>query len=322
MSEQTGETQTPPDGPTHILLSTSEKQKTIPGALVDALELAAATCTEQLAELIESKVKVDVSATSLVPGEEPIDLAGHFVKYRVSSLEEDQWSYIVALSQDALYDYLELMLGSEERGHDFGGARTATEVDVAIGKLLVQQISAALCEALAVSDDLDFTGFSCEQLIEDPEVPTLTGDTYRAEIAVTLMGNESDFMFAFPADQFEVLSKTDIVAQLPPPSSGNETWTSHMSSEASRASVQLTAKLFGGKATLDSLSKLTPGMVLPLQATPNSTVDLECNSVPLMRCKFGQSEGNYTLSVESFIRPSDRSTERELAVALGMLERA
>ncbi len=310
-----------PTGPAHVLLSTSEKQRTFPSTLVDALELAAAECAGELEELVEQKVKLNVSATSLVPAEEPIDLAGHILKYRVFS-DSEEWAFIVALSQNVLYDYLELVLGSEDRGHVFVGTRVPTEVDVAIGQSLAERLSKSLCEALSASEELDFEKFSCEQLVEDPDQPSISGDTYRAEFAVTLFDNDSDFMVAFPADQFEVLADTDIVAHLPAPAAASEAWTSHMSSEARRASVQLTAKLSGGQATLDSLSQLAPGMVLPLQATPNSTVDLECNSVPLMRCKFGQSDGNYTLSVESFIRPSDRSTERELAVALGMLESA
>ncbi|MCP5075689.1 MAG: hypothetical protein GY947_20665 [Rhodobacteraceae bacterium] len=320
MSEQPDVNPTPP-GPAHVLLSTSEKQKTFPQALIDALELAGAECAGALEELAESKVKIDVSATSLVPAEEPIDFAGHILKYRVYS-ETDEWAFIIALSQNVLYDYLELVLGSEDRGHVFVGTRVPTEVDTAVGQSLAERFAKLLCEALAASDELDFESFCCEQLIEDPEQPALVGETYRAEFAVTLFGSESDFLVAFPADKFETLADADIVAHLPAPAAANEAWSSHMSSEARRANVQLTAILSGGHATLDSLSRLTPGMVLPLQATPNSTVDLECNSVPLMRCKFGQSDGNYTLSVESFIRPSDRSTERELAVALGMLESA
>ena len=321
MSEQADVNPTAPSGPAHVLLSTSEKQKTFPQALIDALELAGAECAGELEVLSETKVKIDISATSLVPAEEPIDFAGHILKYRVFS-ETEEWAFIIALSQNVLYDYLDLVLGSEERGHTFEGTRVPTEVDTAIGQSLAERFSKLLCGALAASDELDFQSFSIERLIEDPEQPALSGEAYRAEFAATLFGVESDFLVAFPANQFECLTNADIVAHLPPPAAANEAWSSHMSSEARRANVQLTAKLSGGEATLDSLSRLEPGMVLPLQATPNSTVDLECNSVPLMRCKFGQSDGKYTLSVESFIRPSDRSTERELAVALGMLERA
>ena len=304
-----------------ILLSTKETPKSFPQALIDALELAVAENAGDLEELTETKVKINLTGTALVPAEEPVDLSKHILKFRVFSETED-WFFIFALSHHALYDYLELVLGSESRGHTFEGTRVPTEIDVAIGRSLADRFSRALCEALATSDDLDFQSFSCEQLVEDPDEPALSGEVYRADFAAVIFDHESEFMAVFPADQFSSLSNADITAHIPPPAAANEIWTNHMSSEARRATIQLTAKLSGGQATLDSLSQLSPGMVLPLQASPNSTVDLECNSVPLMRCKFGQSDGRYTVSVESFIRPSDRSSERELAVALGMLESA
>lgn len=315
-----------PSSSAEILLSTKETPKTFPQALIDALELAVAENAGELAELSETKVKINLSANALVPADEPVDLSKHILKFRVFSTEDEEdeegWFFIVALSHHALYDYLELVLGSESRGHTFEGTRTPTEIDTAIGKSLADRFARALCEALATSDDVDFGSFACEQLIEDPEQPTLQGEVYRADFAMVLFDHESEFMAVFPANHFAALSSADITAHIPAPAAANEVWTNHMSSEARRATIQLTAKLSGGQATLDSLSQLSPGMVLPLQATPNSTVDLECNSVPLMRCKFGQAEGKYMVSVESFIRPSDRASERELAVALGMLESA
>ncbi len=305
-----------------ILLSIKDVPKVFPPALIDALELAVAENAGDLEEACDAKVKINLNSSALVPAEEPVDLSKHIIKFRVFSETED-WFFIVALSHHTLYDYLELVLGAQSRGHTFEGTRVPSEIDVAIGKSLADRFARALCKALAASDELDFSSFCCEQLIEDPEVPTFTGDIYRADFVALLFDHESEFMVAFPADHFGALADADITAHLPPPPApANEAWTTHMSTEARRATIQLTAKLSGGKATLDMLSQLTPGMVLPLDATPNSTVEMECNSVPLMRCKFGQADGRYAVAVESFIKPSTRSSERELAVALGMLASA
>lgn len=310
-----------PSSSAQILLSQKEAPKTFPQALIDALELAVAENAGDLEELSDTKVKINLTASALVSADVPVDLSKHILKFRVFSESED-WFFIVALSHHALYDYLELALGSESRGHTFEGTREPTEIDTAIGKSFAERFSKALCQALSASDDMDFSHFSCEKLVEEPDQPAISGEIYRADFSAELFGHESEFLAIFPADQFGSLSDVDITAHLPPPAEANEAWTTHMSSEARRATIRLTAKLSGGQATLDSLSQLSPGMVLPLQATPNSTVDLECNSVPLMRCKFGQADGRYTVSVETFIKPSDRSSELELAAALGMLESA
>ena len=305
-----------------ILLSTKEAPKVFPPALVEALELAVAENAEELEVLCETKVKLDLTQSALVPAEEPVDLSKYIIKFRVFSETED-WFFIVSLSHHTLYDYLELVLGAQERGHTFEGTRVPSEIDTAIGKSFADRFSRALCGALSSLDDLNVSSFCCEPLIEDPEVPALSGEIYRADFLAVLFDHESEFMVAFPAEHFSVLANADIAANLPPPPAvANEAWTSHMSTEARRATIQLTARLSAGTATLDSLSQLSPGMVLPLEATPNSMVEMECNSVPLMRCKFGQADGRYAVAVESFIKPSTRSSERELAVALGMLTSA
>ncbi len=322
MSEQLEESGTPSSS-AQILLSTKETPKTFPQALTDALEYSAAETAGELEELSETKVRMNLTATSLVSADEPIDYANYILRYQVSSDPElEGWNYMFGVSRSALYDYLELMLGSSERGAPVADDKAPTPIDIAIGKSLADRVSRTLCTALSESDDLDCQTFVSDQFIEDPEAPLVPEDMYRADFTLTLFGQESKFVMAFPAAQFGVLSDADITAHIPPPASASEEWTNHMSSEARRAKVLLTAKLSGRRVSQKISAALSPGMVLPLQATPNSTVDLECNSVPLMRCKFGQADGNYTLSVESFIRPSDRSTERELAVALGMLESA
>lgn len=321
MSEQPDENATASSS-AQILLSTKEVPKTFPQALIDALEFACAEAAGDLEELSETKVRIGLSATSLVDAAEPIDYSKYVLRYVVRSQTEDEWAYMVGLSRSTLYDYLEMVLGAAARGEPVSEEKTPTNIDIAIGRLFSERIAAALGAALEESDDLCFEGCICDQFVEDPDAPPVHEDVYRADFTILLFGQESSFVMAFPAAQFGVLAQTDITAHIPPPATASEEWTNHMSSEARRATVQLTAKLSGGQATLDSLSQLAPGMILPLQASPNSTVELECNSVPLMRCKFGQADGKYTLSVESFIRPSDRSTERELAVALGMLESA
>lgn len=320
MSEQPEEN-TAAASSAQILLSSKEAPKTFPQALIDALEFACAEAAEALEEQSESKVRIGLSNTSLVDAAEPIDYAKYLLRYVVRSEAED-WSFMFAVSRSALYDYLELALGATGRGSPVAEDKVPTAIDIAIGRSFAERITKALGAALKESGELNFNGILCEQYVEDPDAPPVHEDMYRADLTILLFGEETEFVMAFPAAQFGVLANADITAHIPPPAAANEEWTNHMSSEARRATVELTAKLSGGYATLDSLSQLKPGTILPLQASPNSTVDLECNSVPLMRCKFGQAEGKYTLSVESFIRPSDRSTERELAVALGMLESA
>jgi flagellar motor switch protein FliM len=85
-----------------------------------------------------------------------------------------------------------------------------------------------------------------------------------------------------------------------------------MQNEITRTSVSLSAILDEHLAPLGEIAALKLGQIMPLDATPQSRVRIECDGEPLFWCMLGKSSGRYTLRV-------DEAVDREQEFVNGIL---
>ena len=78
-------------------------------------------------------------------------------------------------------------------------------------------------------------------------------------------------------------------------------WTSQIRKEVQRTEVRLQAILEERQMTLGEISALTVGQIIELQASPRSTVELQCNDEAVFRCLLGQRDGSYVLRIQDTI---------------------
>jgi flagellar motor switch protein FliM len=78
-------------------------------------------------------------------------------------------------------------------------------------------------------------------------------------------------------------------------------WSQKIQSEVSRANVDLVAVLDEQEISLAEVARFSVGQVLPLKATPEGTLRVECNGEPLINCEIGKSNGVYALRVRDFV---------------------
>jgi len=78
-------------------------------------------------------------------------------------------------------------------------------------------------------------------------------------------------------------------------------WSQKIQSEVSRASVGLVAVLDEQELTLADVARFSVGQVLPLSASPEGVLRVECNGEALLNCEIGKSNGAYALRVRDFI---------------------
>ncbi|MCK9911890.1 FliM/FliN family flagellar motor C-terminal domain-containing protein, partial [Microbacteriaceae bacterium K1510] len=52
---------------------------------------------------------------------------------------------------------------------------------------------------------------------------------------------------------------------------------------------------------LADVARFAVGQVLPLKATPEGVLRVECNGEPLINCEIGKSNGVYALRVRDFV---------------------
>lgn len=75
-------------------------------------------------------------------------------------------------------------------------------------------------------------------------------------------------------------------------------WSRQLRFEIGRAQVELIAVLEGSQLSLDALSRLRPGQILTLDASPNTPIQLEIEDKAIFTAKLGQSKGLFTVCVE------------------------
>lgn len=84
-------------------------------------------------------------------------------------------------------------------------------------------------------------------------------------------------------------------------------WSRKLLAEVGRADVKLEVVMPGPVLSLQSISGLRPGQIMPLTATRDTLVGLECLGKPIYRCKLAQSEGRFAVTTEERV-----DEEREL----------
>ena len=84
-------------------------------------------------------------------------------------------------------------------------------------------------------------------------------------------------------------------------------WARKMQSGVAKTEVTLDAVLEGRSMTLAEIAQLRPGQVLALNSTPTSLVSLQSGDEQLFWCRLGQSDGHFTVVVDSPVSRTDEA---------------
>ena len=85
-------------------------------------------------------------------------------------------------------------------------------------------------------------------------------------------------------------------------------WLHMLSKQIQSAEVELTAVLGHAPTTLDHVLRMRSGDVIPLEVPDNILVSVD--SVPVMECKYGSSNGQYALKVEKMIAAESSDSQK------------
>lgn len=104
----------------------------------------------------------------------------------------------------------------------------------------------------------------------------------------------------------KVLLKTVVVA--PKPKSAavkSEAWTQQITQQVHRSQVTMDARIRLESLTLDTISRLAVGDVIPFLDSEDVHVEVSANGKDLYVCEFGKSGENYTVRVKDNINSDD-----------------
>jgi flagellar motor switch protein FliM len=140
----------------------------------------------------------------------------------------------------------------------------------------------------------------------DFEVIGKSADVVAVTYAVEVLDRACRILLVIPQAALAAMGKGLAAAPAEPAPPLDVRWMQNIQKEVTRTSVRLSATLEERMGILGEITNLQVGQVIPLAATAQSRVLVECGEERLMWCNLGKSNDHYTLRVDSFV---DREQE-------------
>ncbi len=214
----------------------------------------------------------------------------------------------IGCDSPVLIALVEALLGAEPTDIEEPLPRALSKIEIDVAVPVFERIAEAVRMAVDVAGGLEpVVGRphnGAERLPPDPALE----DVYAASIDMTFgLGPVlSTFSVIIPQS---VLLKTQIV---PPGNAGrNESmktdWSEQLEEQIRRSAVTLEARIQLESLTLDTISRLQPGDVIPFHDGQDVRVEVNANGRDLYVCEFGRSGSRYTVRVRTRTVPSRTS---------------
>ncbi|MDX3926392.1 MAG: FliM/FliN family flagellar motor switch protein [Shinella sp.] len=258
--------------------------------------------SEFLPDMLESELGFEVAVSyagcesgrygDLVKG------LGSAFSYSDCSLRNWCDRFTVICDSPLVITLIENMLGAVGNSTEEPSPRPLSKIELDVASMMVERISSVLKTAVAGSDGFEpFIGTA--RNVEDRKAPDDGSDsTFAALInmAVGIGPVLSTFSVIIPQ---AVLLKSNIT----PPKPANtpktrEEWREQLGEQVRRAKVTLEARIRLESQTLETISRLQAGDIIPFQESGEVRVEVNANGRDLYVCEFGRSGARYTVRVK------------------------
>ncbi|MFN3622605.1 MAG: FliM/FliN family flagellar motor switch protein [Hyphomicrobium sp.] len=218
-------------------------------------------------------------------------------------LEAPKWNarLIICAEYEFVITVVEMLLGGDGTEPVPGTDRQLTRAEFGLARLAFEQFAHALEEGFSIIAPASFVVETTAPRVSFDVLGRLTVPIVAAKFhmfalglggGITLMMSQSVL-----SPMRNELSRTAGPESVRP----DPAWSQKIQSEVSRANVDLVAVLDEQEISLAEVARFSVGQVLPLKATPEGTLRVECNGEPLINCEIGKSNGVYALRVRDFV---------------------
>lgn len=195
-----------------------------------------------------------------------------------------------------------------------GESRKLSAIELDIASLVFQKIASVLRSGIdvpggfepALVDPYDHS----EHVQKHAEIIDMFAAAVRMRISIGAISGE--FQLIIPQG---ALLKTVIVQpkQIGQQSEAREAWKEQLGKQVRRSQVELQARVRMQALTLDTISRLSVGDVIPFfDAGTDVRVEVDANGKMLYNCEFGRSGQNYTVKIKESAGTSEESLKRIL----------
>ncbi|MDE1992745.1 MAG: flagellar motor switch protein FliM, partial [Rhizobiaceae bacterium] len=130
-------------------------------------------------------------------------------------------------------------------------------------------------------------------------------DEFAAAISMTITLGKAESQIVVVVPQRVLLRTVVSAPKAKNPTAISEGWTEQLSEQVRRSQVTLEARVRLQTLTLNTISRLAVGDVIPFMDAGDVRVEVSANSRDLYICEFGRSGENYTVRVKDNVNSED-----------------
>lgn len=211
-----------------------------------------------------------------------------------------EWDARIVIGCDRRFAFsiVEAMFGADGSEAPLEGDRPLTALEGRVVREILINTAVALQGQLAPICSTTFTFERTETTLDFSTIGLRDAPALMAQLIIQVMDGGGRLFVLIPNSAlapFRKLIERDrpVVASHVDPA-----WSRQLQLELGRAEVELCAVLEGPQMSLGAISRLRPGQILPLNASPSTPIGLQVEDKGLFTAKLGQSKGFFTVCID------------------------
>ena len=207
--------------------------------------------------------------------------------------------FVISCDSPVIITLMEILLGAPSNAIEEPKPRSLSNIELDVATMIFEKIADVLKSAVSVAGSFEPVVGRPYNASERPAPDPDVADVYAACINVTMGLGPVLSTFSIIVPQ-QTLLKTAVVFPngVGQGRKAKGAWGEQLEQQVRRSTVSLEARIKLQSLTLDSISRLQPGDVIPFLDTKDVRVEINANGRDLYICEFGRSGAKYTVRVK------------------------
>ncbi len=207
--------------------------------------------------------------------------------------------FIISCDSPVIITLMEVLLGAPPTGIEEPKPRNLSTIELDVATMVFEKIAEVLKSAVNAPGGFEPTLSRPYNASQRPAADPEATDPYAACINVTMGLGLVLSTFSIIVPQ-QILLKTNIVFPkgVGQARKAKTAWGEQLEQQVRRSTVTLEARVNLQSLTLDTISRLQPGDVIPFQDARDVRVEVNANGRDMYICEFGRSGTKYTVRIK------------------------
>ncbi|AYG65193.1 MULTISPECIES: FliM/FliN family flagellar motor switch protein [unclassified Rhizobium] len=278
-----------------------------------ALAKLGATFTQVYAEFLPDIVKsetgldVNIAYAGCQSGPMSDLIAGLGGNHALVNGSLRNWApkFVLGCGAGFIMTLMEHMLGARPEDMEAAVARPLSVIELDLSVMMFDKIANVLRSAVNAPGGFEPYLDPPYNVEDRPKTVGDEGNDFAAAITMAISLGKSISHIVIIVPQCDLLRTVVSAPRAKNPTTASQAWSDQLSEQVRRSQVTLEARVRLQSLTLDTISKLAVGDVIPFMDTDEVRVEVSANSKDLYICEFGRSGENYTVRVKDNVNSDD-----------------